>query len=354
MCHPVPHSAVLAKLLLAVVLQHGDLEHPVYFDMFFVVNLLSPGDYKFRKDEIFKRMKVTTFVQLVIQVADYDSQADMRNGSGEDTDRPDTADLEVRKIQDGNEAEDMAYGDISQRDTDRSRLEQVIRGVGEVDLNSEKHDVIQPMISPSSCPYLLLDIRDQDAYNECHIITAKSYPIAMLSRSVNYETKDMLQFKNQPGKIIVIYDEDEKISHRAATTLVQRGYDNLFMLSGGLKVACRLFPEGLITGTVPTSLLDSIPNNKPKMQSQSPVPRVPADKTDFTQEDLDKLSIYTDMALCDNSSASRLSQKVPRGARTSSASTVLSSIKLQHVRPSCFQTLKSYVHQSLDMAKISE
>lgn len=46
------------------------------------------------------------------------------DGSGEDTDRPDTADLEVRKIQDGNEAEDMAYGDISQRDTDRSRLEQ--------------------------------------------------------------------------------------------------------------------------------------------------------------------------------------------------------------------------------------
>lgn len=72
----------------------------------------------------------------------------------------------------------------------------------------------------------------------------------------------------------------------------------------GLKVACRLFPEGLITGTVLASLLDSIPNNKPKMQSQSPVPRVPADKTDFTQEDLDKLSIYTDMALCDNSSAS--------------------------------------------------
>ena len=26
-------------------------------------------DYKYRKDEIFKRMKVTTFAQLVIQVA---------------------------------------------------------------------------------------------------------------------------------------------------------------------------------------------------------------------------------------------------------------------------------------------
>ena len=39
--------------------------------------------------------------------------------------------------------------------------------------------------------------------------------------------------KNIPGKIIVIYDEDERIAPNAATTLVQRGYDNLFILSGG-------------------------------------------------------------------------------------------------------------------------
>jgi hypothetical protein len=39
--------------------------------------------------------------------------------------------------------------------------------------------------------------------------------------------------KNQPGKIIVVYDEDERLGHNAATTLVQRGYDNLFLLSGG-------------------------------------------------------------------------------------------------------------------------
>ena len=39
--------------------------------------------------------------------------------------------------------------------------------------------------------------------------------------------------RNIPGKIIVVYDEDERIAPHAATTLVQRGYDNLFMLSGG-------------------------------------------------------------------------------------------------------------------------
>ena len=40
--------------------------------------------------------------------------------------------------------------------------------------------------------------------------------------------------KNQDSKIIVLYDGDESLSHRAVTTLVERGYDNIFMLSGGM------------------------------------------------------------------------------------------------------------------------
>lgn len=39
--------------------------------------------------------------------------------------------------------------------------------------------------------------------------------------------------KNKEGKIIVLYDEDERLGPNVATTLVQRGYDNLFLLSGG-------------------------------------------------------------------------------------------------------------------------
>ena len=80
----------------------------------------------------------------------------------------------------------------------------------------------------------MLDIRDRDEYEQCHIITALSYPTAMLSRSINNETPELLAYKNQPGKIIVIYDEDEKIGTKAGTTLVERGYDNLFLLSGGI------------------------------------------------------------------------------------------------------------------------
>ena len=40
--------------------------------------------------------------------------------------------------------------------------------------------------------------------------------------------------KNKAGRIIILYDEDERIAPQAATVFVQRGVDNAFMLSGGM------------------------------------------------------------------------------------------------------------------------
>ncbi|XP_076469049.1 centrosomal protein of 41 kDa-like isoform X2 [Babylonia areolata] len=303
----------------------------------------SVKDYKFRKNELFKRMKVTTFAQLIVQVADvegmYDAQvasSNLRRIEEDDSGsvRPDTAaaDLEVLQIQgDGEEGgrwpEGGEVGTTSRTDTTRSRLQEVICGVGEADTNNDGDN--KPVSSSAECPYLLLDVRTKDDYDDCHVITALSYPTAMLARSVNYETKEMLQFKNQEGKIIIVYDNDETIVHKAATTLVERGYDNLFVLSGGLKVAHRVFPSGLITGTVPASLCEGsagggsgVRRTKPP-SSQGAASAVPpptaASKAQFTLEDLDCLIKHMDNALGDSSSSSRLSQH-PRG-RTSVMST---------------------------------
>ena len=38
---------------------------------------------------------------------------------------------------------------------------------------------------------------------------------------------------NKPDRVIILYDEDERISTQAATVFVQRGVDNVFLLSGG-------------------------------------------------------------------------------------------------------------------------
>jgi len=48
--------------------------------------------------------------------------------------------------------------------------------------------------------------------------------------------REMLAFKNKKDKLIVVYDYDELVASKFATTLVQRGYDNVFMLSGGVRI----------------------------------------------------------------------------------------------------------------------
>lgn len=85
----------------------------------------------------------------------------------------------------------------------------------------------------------------------------------MLSRCMNFEIREMLNFRNKPGHIIICYDEDELLAPRVATVLTERGYENIFVLSGGLKVAWKLFPKGLILGDAPPTLKNK-PGKRPR------------------------------------------------------------------------------------------
>ena len=42
---------------------------------------------------------------------------------------------------------------------------------------------------------------------------------------------------NKPGHIIILYDDSERRAAQAASVFVQRGVDNVFLLSGGLLVS---------------------------------------------------------------------------------------------------------------------
>ncbi len=50
--------------------------------------------------------------------------------------------------------------------------------------------------------------------------------------------------KNKPERLIVVFDDDELLASRAATILVERGYENVYMLSGGLNLAKKRFKAG--------------------------------------------------------------------------------------------------------------
>ncbi|CAL8099230.1 unnamed protein product [Calicophoron daubneyi] len=217
-------------------------------------------NFRIRDDEIFKRMKLGTFVQLILQINEIKEQ--VRNEKNLDK-------MHITNGHNGHSEGDVPPPVSEPTDdpppTARSTLQSLVRGVGEFDVFhpvSETAVQDRPVDTETELPYLILDLRDREEYDECHIITALNYPIAMLSRSVNYETPEMLSYRNKSGRIIILYDEDERISPRAATTLVQRGYVNLYLLSGGLRLAWKRFPEGLIIGRMPASVREFL-RNKP-------------------------------------------------------------------------------------------
>uniref|UniRef100_A0A7S0RQB0 Rhodanese domain-containing protein n=1 Tax=Pyramimonas obovata TaxID=1411642 RepID=A0A7S0RQB0_9CHLO len=101
------------------------------------------------------------------------------------------------------------------------------------------------------CDFLLLDLREIEDFQVCHINNALSYPAPMLHRSVNNFTPEILAYANkEPERIIIIYDDDERIAATAANLFFEKGTDNVLLLTGGLRKFGSEFPE-LVEGDLP-------------------------------------------------------------------------------------------------------
>ncbi|XP_032161119.1 centrosomal protein of 41 kDa isoform X1 [Mustela erminea] len=283
-------------------------------------------NYRYKKDELFKRLKVTTFAQLVIQVASLSDQTlevtaeeiqRLEDHESSTTSEPDDREISARTNGKGSPGEQspspmQVLSSTGAGDSSRSTLQSVISGVGELDLDKGLVKKAEPTAKDKpypDCPFLLLDVRDRDSYQQCHIIGAYSYPIATLSRTMNPYSNDILEYKNAHGKVIILYDDDERLASQAATTMCERGFENLFMLSGGLKVLAQKFPEGLITGSLPASCQQALPPGSARKRSSPKVPPLPAEnKWRFTPEDLKKIEYYLEEEQGPADNPSRLSQ----------------------------------------------
>ncbi|XP_021497002.1 centrosomal protein of 41 kDa isoform X2 [Meriones unguiculatus] len=265
-------------------------------------------NYRYKKDELFKRLKVTTFAQLVIQVASLSDQS------------LEVTAEEIQRLEDNDSATSEADSEIAAStngkgspgedspspvqfinspgagESGRSTLQSVISGVGELDVDKGLVKKEEPSGKDKpypDCPFLLLDVRDRGSYQQCHIVGAHSYPIATLSRTMNPYSSSIIEYKNAHGKIIILYDEDERLASQAATTMCERGFENLFMLSGGLKVLAQKFPEGLVTGSLPASCQQTLPLGTARKRSSPKMPPLSAEnKWRFTPEDLKKIERY--------------------------------------------------------------
>uniref|UniRef100_A0A8C3T7K0 Centrosomal protein 41 n=1 Tax=Chelydra serpentina TaxID=8475 RepID=A0A8C3T7K0_CHESE len=331
---------------------------------------ISYSNYRYKKDELFKRLKVTTFAQLVrmtvFQLASENcrlqltvlshylfalldgdtiiSETDAEltagiNGKGSPTEKPASPVLFINNTGAG--------------ESYRSTLQSVISGVGELDIDKslrKKSDANAKDANGKDkpypdCPFLLLDVRDRDAYDQCHIVGAHSYPIATLSRTMNPYTNSILEYKNAHGKIIILYDDDERLASQAATTMCERGFENLFMLSGGLKVLAQKVPEGLITGSFPMSCQLTTYTGSARKRATPRAPARAENKWRFTAEDLQKIEYYLEEEQIPSDTASRLSRA--SSGRDSKAMAVRSTQNLPTASPAGSLATRSFSSSSL-------
>ena len=100
-------------------------------------------------------------------------------------------------------------------------------------------------------PYLLLDVRERAEYEEYHMLQARNFPLAYLRRDQVHP--ELYSFRNVPDVLIIVYCDDERVSREAAKMMVDRGTDNIFVLSGGLNEFARDFPA-FVEGVLPKHL----------------------------------------------------------------------------------------------------
>lgn len=84
-------------------------------------------------------------------------------------------------------------------------------------------------------------MRDPEDYNLWRIKESINYPAPNISR--DKLIPELFRFKNKPDKLIIIYLEDERKGTQYAQLFFEKGYENVFLLTGGIEQFLEEFPE---------------------------------------------------------------------------------------------------------------
>lgn len=102
-----------------------------------------------------------------------------------------------------------------------------------------------------STKFLLLDLRDPEEYSLYRIKEALNYPAPNIAR--DKIIPEMFRFKNQPNKLIIVYMGDERKGTQAAQLFYEKGYENTYLLSGGIEGFLEDFPTLCEGKFIPTT-----------------------------------------------------------------------------------------------------
>ena len=88
---------------------------------------------------------------------------------------------------------------------------------------------------------ILIDLRSQNCYLSGHIQKALSFPAEHIQRDHDFAQLGI--YKNKADKMLVAYADDERHGILQARIIFEKGFDNIYLLSGGYHVFSEEFPH---------------------------------------------------------------------------------------------------------------
>lgn len=288
-------------------------------------------NFKIRPNEIFKRVKLSALAELILQVAEQDRM----NAADDAAPHPSAGILPGNKEPEYRPAIRTYSSHTGLGPRTYTQLSDVISGVGSRDIHtandSGRGDSPSDAAPYKDCPYLLLDVQSEVNFEKCHVRGATQYDPTALNRTMNPYSKQLLQYINAENKIIVVYDDHEEngVATKVVTNLTERGINNAFLLSGGLKLIARRGLHSLVTGPYPracfTEDIQKAASGFPRRTFKQPGPQQPEDpeRLKFSEGELAQLRYQLDQYMQDTAASSYMP---PRSARSTTSRTTISTI----------------------------
>ena len=175
-----------------------------------------------RKSELFKRVKGSTIIKLIKAAKESQTESIYNLGNGDQN----------NNIQNMEEQKDDNKSVASQQ-TNKSNITNVTAVTYATEMLGNLSEI----------DFVILDLREQSDYERVHVIEAISFPAVNISR--DKFTQQLIMMKNKPGKMIIMYHTDERNGIPYANNFFQKGYDNVYFLSGGIEEFEKYHPEYL-------------------------------------------------------------------------------------------------------------
>jgi centrosomal protein CEP41 len=101
----------------------------------------------------------------------------------------------------------------------------------------------------SDTKFILLDLRDEEMHEKYHIKESINFPEPNISR--DKVIPELYRYRNKEDKLIIVYMNDERSGSTAAKKFYEKGYDNIYLLSGGIEEFILTFPDQIVGKQLP-------------------------------------------------------------------------------------------------------